>query len=140
MTGNGLGIRPTDNGEVLRQMANDPLMIRATRVDSLWGLVGLMDRALAVTSGLEHPLLFLYGLEDQLVPRRPTLSALERLPSNPHPSWRVAVYPNGYHMLLHDVQGPAVVADVAAWATDRTAPLPSGADLEGLDRLRAAAE
>lgn len=140
LTGKGLGIRPTDNGDVLWQMAHDPLMIRATRVDALWGLVGLMDQALVVAPRLNHPLLFLYGLEDQLVPRGPTLTALDRLPSNPHLSWRVAVYPDGYHMLLHDLQGPVVVADVAAWAMDRTTPLPSGADLEGLDRLRAAAD
>ena len=36
-------------------------------------------------------------------------------------------------MLLRDLEGPVVIADVASWVLTPTAPLPSGAD-------RAAAE
>ncbi|MCH8947928.1 MAG: membrane integrity-associated transporter subunit PqiC [Acidobacteria bacterium] len=46
-------------------------------------------------------------------------------------SHRVAVYPEGYHMLLRDLQGQVVWRDIAAWLADPTARLPSGADASG---------
>ena len=46
---------------------------------------------------------------------------------------RLAWYRDGYHMLLRDLEGPVVIADVASWVLTPAAPLPSGAD-------RAAAE
>ena len=41
---------------------------------------------------------------------------------------RIAWYPQGYHMLLRDLDAPLVMKDVAAWIADRATPLPSGAD------------
>ena len=41
---------------------------------------------------------------------------------------RLAYYPDGYHMLLRDLGGAGVAADVASWIADRRAPLPSQAD------------
>ena len=46
LSGSGLGIRISDNNAVLRQMARDPLIIKETRVDAVYGLVDLMDSAL----------------------------------------------------------------------------------------------
>ena len=40
----------------------------------------------------------------------------------------IAVYPEGWHMLLRDLNGHVVVEDIAAWTLDPAAPLPSGAD------------
>ena len=45
LTGQGLAIRPSDNIEMLRALGRDPLVIKETRVDAVYGLVGLMDRA-----------------------------------------------------------------------------------------------
>jgi hypothetical protein len=41
----------------------------------------------------------------------------------------VAIYENGYHMLLRDLQAETVWTDIAAWITDRAQPLPSGSDI-----------
>ncbi len=41
---------------------------------------------------------------------------------------RAAFYAEGYHMLLRDMQGERVARDIAAWALDRGAALPSGAE------------
>ena len=45
-TGSGFHIKPSDNMEMLRAFVRDPLVIKATRVDSIKGLVDLMDAAL----------------------------------------------------------------------------------------------
>jgi hypothetical protein len=45
--GRGLRIEPSDNWDMLRKLAHDPLVIKETRVDAVYGLVGLMDLAWA---------------------------------------------------------------------------------------------
>jgi hypothetical protein len=44
----------------------------------------------------------------------------------------VAYYPQGYHMLLRDLNGDVVWRDVAAWIGDHSALLPSGDECSGL--------
>ena len=41
------------------------------------------------------------------------------------------LYDTGYHMLLRDLDAEPVLADIAAWITDRDAPLPSGRERAG---------
>ena len=125
--GGGLGIVPSDNVEMLRALGRDPLVIGPTRIDVLHGLVDLMDEALAAAPGTRTPTLVLYGARDEIVPRDATLRMLAGL-SAPH---RVARYPEGYHMLLRDLQAERVWRDIAAWIGDRSAPLPSGAEIVG---------
>ena len=43
---------------------------------------------------------------------------------------RAAVYPDGYHMLLRDLQAAVVHRDVLSWIDAAAAPLPSGAESE----------
>jgi hypothetical protein len=47
-------------------------------------------------------------------------------------STRVAVYPNGYHMLTRDLEAAVVLEDLTAWLADPIAPLPSGHETNGL--------
>jgi alpha-beta hydrolase superfamily lysophospholipase len=132
----GIPITPTNNSEVLRRMMRDPNVIKETRTDALWGLLGLMDEALESASRLRAPSLFIYGLKDDIVPREPTLDAIERVPADS--PVRVAIYPNGHHMILADKATTIVADDVAAWAIDPTGPLPSGTDEAGVAPLRKA--
>jgi alpha-beta hydrolase superfamily lysophospholipase len=127
LTGRGLGIIPSDNIEMLRALSRDPLVIKKTRVDAVFGLVNLMDEALAAAPKLDHPALILYGERDELVPKEPIRQFLAGLPASG--SRRVAIYENGYHMLLRDLQAKTVWTDIAAWITDREQPLPSGSDV-----------
>jgi len=118
-------IRASDNIEMLRALGRDPLVIKETRVDAVRGLTNLMDRAMDSAADLRVPALVLYGAHEQLIPPVPVARALSKLPrSGP----RAAVYPDGWHMLLRDLQAPVVWADVLAWIDDPAAPLPSGAD------------
>jgi acylglycerol lipase len=50
------------------------------------------------------------------------------LPEAENDRQRMALYENGWHLLLRDLDADVVRADVAAWLTDRDAPLPSGAE------------
>ena len=124
LSGRGLGIEPSDNRDMLRALARDPLVRKKTRVDALEGLVDLMDSAFDSTPRIAAPLLVLYGGNDQLVPAAPTEEAVCRLGA----AARVGVYPEGYHMLLRGLRAGEVHADALAWIADPAAALPSGAE------------
>ena len=128
LTGEGVKVTPSDNIEMLRGLSRDPLVIKATRIDAIWGIVDLMDDALAASASLDVPLLLLYGSRDDIIPPPATLELLDRLPTEPSHARTVAIYEDGYHMLMRDLQGEVVWRDVAAWIEDPTAALPSGAD------------
>jgi alpha-beta hydrolase superfamily lysophospholipase len=137
LTGQGLGILPSDNLAMLRRLARDPLVIKETRVEAIHGLVDLMDMALASAPRLKEPLLFLYGEHDELIPAEPVKMFLSALPKSTMAESRVALYPDGYHMLLRDLEGPMVVHDVESWTLDPVAPLPSGDDRSGARTIAA---
>ena len=107
---------------MLIELSKDPLTIKHTRIDAIYGLVNLMDEAFFAAERVRVPTLALYGENDDLVPKEPTFAMLRRL-SGPR---RVAIYPSGFHMLLRDLQSQTVLADVVSWIEDPTAPLPSG--------------
>ena len=127
VSGRGLKITPSDNMEMLRALSRDPLVIKETRIDTIHGLVDLMDAAAAAAARLSVPALVLYGERDEIVPPRATYAMLGRLPE-PGAAQRVAIYPRGYHMLMRDLQAEVVLTDVVSWIENGTAPLPSGAD------------
>lgn len=127
LTGRGLHIQASDNIEMLRELGRDPLVIKETRVDAIHGLCDLMDNAAAVAPKLHVPALVLYGERDEVVPATPTYEMMSHLPNNPVPQVK-AIYANGYHMLLRDLQADVVLGDIDAWIKRPKGPLPSGAD------------
>ena len=132
-SGRGLGIKPSDNRDMLIALAKDPYIIKRTRIDALYGLVNLMDAAFDAAPKMTIPILVLYGDNDQLIPREPTVRMLASLKAG----HRVALYGSGYHMLLRDLGAEEVLIDIAAWIKDREAPLPSGRERTP-DRILAA--
>jgi alpha-beta hydrolase superfamily lysophospholipase len=128
LTGRGLEIRPSDNIAMLRALSRDPLVIKETRVDTIYGLVDLMDAALDSASALDVPLLVMYGAKDEIVPKSPIRRFVASLPPECRHRAKLAWYKDGYHMLLRDLEGPVVAADVASWVLAPAAPLSSGAD------------
>jgi len=128
LTGRGLKIQPSDNIAMLRALAQDPKVIHATRIDTIYGLVNLMDAALASGARLDKPLFVMYGAKDEIIPREPIRRFVDTLPAEPSRRRKLAWYENGYHMLLRDLEGRVVIADVASWVLTPSAPLPSGAD------------
>lgn len=130
-TGSGLKIQASDNIEMLRRLSRDPLFIKATRVDAIHGLVNLMDEA-ALARPMHVPMLLLYGVKDEVIPKKPVEKFVQTLRTTPNVNMRVAVYPQGWHMLLRDLQADVVWRDIAAWISDNRATLPSGAQRESL--------
>jgi len=128
----GTFIRPTDNPELLRQLANDPLILRNPRLDMTWGLFELMGDAADSGGALRLPTLLLLGARDPLVLKGPMRALIDSLPPAGPDRRRVAVYTEGWHMLLRDLDAARVHEDVASWIlsrqTDPALPLPSGAD------------
>jgi len=122
LTGDGLGITPSDNLEMRRFLHNDPQVIKGTRVDAMYGLTNLMDEALARADKLHVPTLVQYGRNDQVIPKEPMLRMLERMPA----TTRTAFYEQGYHMLLRDLHREKPLIDIAAWVSDHNRPLPYG--------------
>jgi acylglycerol lipase len=113
----------SDNREALLQAGRAPHMIWQTRIDAVYGLVGLMETASERSASLNGDVLFLYGAHDQIIPRASALAAARRLPS----SARTALYENGWHWLLRDLQREVVYQDILAFIVDPDAPLPSEA-------------
>ncbi len=128
VTGEGLEVMPSDNIEMLRALGRDPLVIKKTRIETIVGLVDLMDRAFEQSSKLSTSTLLLYGEKDEIIPKPPTVEMLIRMPQHRPGLKLFAFYENGYHMLLRDVQAEILWKDIAAWIEHPQASLPSGAD------------
>ena len=135
-TGQSLGRLASDNLDMLRANGVDPLFIKETRIDSVYGLTDLMDEALAAAARIKTPVLYLYGHNDQIIPRKPTKQALKALAAT-DAQLRPAYYGGGWHMILRDKEAPLVLGDVAAYLNNPAAPLPSGADVNAVARLDA---
>src|SRR6185437_7009320 len=113
VSGRGLHIVACDNIEVLKKLSRDPIYQHSVRADQVYGLVNLMDEARLAPEYLSHPppILFLYGGNDQVIPRQPTQAVVLELGNRAE----VRRYPNGYHMLLRDLDGETIWADIAHW-------------------------
>jgi len=130
VTGRGLKILASDNIEMLRALNRDPLVIKETRIDAIYGLSNLMDQALAAAPALRSRALILYGKNDEVIPADSVRHMIASLPDDSRAHRRLAYYDGGFHMLLRDFQGETVWRDIAAWIEDAEAPLPSGADTD----------
>ena len=115
-------IKVTDNEAELRRMGRDPLMVWGARSDAIYGIVSLMQTAYRSTRGLEIPVCYLYGFNDDIIPKSPTFLAASRL----RPTDRTGYYRDGYHLLLNDLQAWRVWDDVEGFIRDPNAPLASG--------------
>jgi alpha-beta hydrolase superfamily lysophospholipase len=113
VSGEGLHIVACDNIEVLKKLSRDPVYQHAVRADQVYGLVNLMDDAKQAPLQLRHAprILFLYGGNDQVIPKQPTEAVVKQLGAHA----QVHRYPRGYHMLLRDLDGETVWADIAHW-------------------------
>lgn len=113
LTGEGLERWPSDNIEMLRAFSRDPLVIKETRIDAIYGLVELMEAAYLSIEQIKHPTLLLYGDKDEIIPRGPVNDIRGRFSNE----LTTKDYPDGWHMLLRDLQREVVWQDIDAWMT-----------------------
>jgi acylglycerol lipase len=113
VSGEGLHIIACDNIEVLKKLSRDPLYQHSARADQVYGLVNLMDEARHASERLRAAprILLLHGGNDQVIPKLPTNAVIRSL----GPRAEVRSYPHGYHMLLRDLDGAKIWADIADW-------------------------
>ena len=128
LTGRNLKIMASDNIPMLREMGKDPLVIKETRIEAVHGLADLMDAAAAKATAIDGRVLLIYGEKDQIIPKQPTYQFIQQFLSTKADKKTVALYENGYHMLLRDLQAVHYWQDIAAWIKTPSSPLPSGAD------------
>ncbi len=128
LTGKGVKVMPSDNIEMLRALGRDPLVIKATRVETLYGLTDLMDDAFESATVLHENTLMLYGEKDDIIPKQPTYQFIEKFLANGASPKKIAFYQQGYHMLLRDLQAPTTWKDISTWIKNKTDNLPSEAD------------
>lgn len=116
-------IEPSDNIEMLRRLWADPLGIKTNKIEQVHGVVSVMESAHKAAQRLpaDTPMLLTYGARDIVIPERGVRRTAKKLP----PHVRTAYYPDGYHMLLRDLQAEVVFDDVLAFLKDADAPLPS---------------
>ncbi len=134
-TGQSLHIQASDNIAMLRALGRDPLVMKATRVATIRGLVDLMSEAFAAAPRLKERMLLLHGAKDPIIPLDPVQKFVAALPPVPPGRRILAYYPKGYHLLLRDLDGAVVRRDIASWIADRDRALPSGADKAALAAL-----
>ncbi|MEN2978116.1 lysophospholipase [Tistrella bauzanensis] len=115
LDGGGLDIRPSDNLAMLYALGRDPLVLKTTRADAIYGLVDLMEQATTAADHIDRPVLALYGRNEQVLPRRAVQNFRERLTAGGGTAVQIHTYPQGWHMLLRDLNAPVVWADVARW-------------------------
>ena len=119
VSGNGLHIVACDNIAVLRKLSRDPLFQHSARSDQVYGLMNLMDQARKAPTHLDGdppPILYLYGAHDQVIPAAPAEATIKALGA------RADVHrdPNGYHMLLRDLDAQTQWKEVSGWISSRT--------------------
>jgi alpha-beta hydrolase superfamily lysophospholipase len=118
LTGEGLGVLASDNIPMLRALGRDPLVIKGTRPDTIYGLVSLMDEAYeSPRNFMSVPTLFMHGGNDQVIPAAPTRDVLKAFGAKVTEKF----YPKGYHMLLRDLDGMTRWADIANWIDEQNA-------------------
>lgn len=117
-------IEPSDNNAMLRRTWSDPHMTYENRIDAVYGLVNLMENANDAAARLPAtlPTLVSYGAKDIVIPENGVRRVAKLLP----PTVRTVYYPNGYHMLLRDLQAERVHADYVSFMKGPADPLPSG--------------
>jgi len=119
-------IHASSNTLELIRNGRDPMSILATRFDTIYGLVDLMETSSLSLGRIRGDAILMYGAHDEVVKRGPMRLALERAEREGR-TLRTAWYPDGWHLLNRDLDAEVVYRDVVSWLKDPKAPLPSGA-------------
>lgn len=126
VSGQSLDITPSDNEEMLEKLGKDPLVIKESRIDTVYGLTNLMDAAYDAAAYFNAKVLFLYGKKDEIIPSAPMAKVFKkRFNGQFSQTQRFIVYENGYHMLLRDLQAEVVWQDIFSWLGNSSVKFPS---------------
>jgi alpha-beta hydrolase superfamily lysophospholipase len=113
LTGQAAHVQASDNIPALIAFGEDPLTIRAPRIDNVAGLVTLMGQAQAACAQFNQPALFLYGGHDQLIPPAAMRRCWAALPAAAPVV--LAFYPPDYHLIERDLERATPDADILGY-------------------------
>jgi acylglycerol lipase len=110
LTSRGLNLKPSDNQDRLKAMAADPFVLKRLRADAFYGLVKLMDDAVASAPANKVPVTIYIGGKDDIAPVGPARDLAQKLPD----TIAFKYYPAGYHLLLHGAEREQIYTDILA--------------------------
>lgn len=93
------------------RLAEDPLVLREVRMDTYRDLIRFTDRASDQAAGIRHPVLLLYGGNDDLIPA----VSIARLREQLAPQLTYRFYPEAPHLLLQGAHWGHYAADILLW-------------------------
>ncbi len=128
---NGIYREASNNHYMLRQMGRDPNIIKATRVDTAYGLVELMTEAYDAGGKLTASprWLIMFGGREDILTTDSVSGFLGELPKLPLKDGRVVFYPKAHHMMLRDLGAQVLYDDIVAWIRHPDQRLPSRTEL-----------
>ncbi len=131
VTPRGVYREASSNHYMLRQMWRDRNIIKATRVDTAYGLVDLMTEAFDAGAklGTQPRWLIMFGGREDILTSDSVARFLAQVPTVENAAGRVALYPKGHHMMLRDLGAEVIYDDIAAWIRHPDENLPSKADI-----------
>jgi len=118
LTGKRAARQATDNIPILRGMQADPLVLKATPIRAIKGIVNLMGQANGVAHQQQGDILFLYGHRDEIIPIK-AMEAVSQEMQTSRVKLTIKSYPDGWHLLFRDLQAETVWCDIASWIDDR---------------------
>ncbi len=110
LTGNAVHVQASDNIAALIAFGEDPLTIRAPRLDNVAGLVAMMGQAQAACHSFNKPALLLYGGHDQIIPASAMRDCWNAIPRNAPVT--LAYYQPDYHLIERDLERATPDADI----------------------------
>jgi len=113
LTGQAAHVLASDNIPALIAFGEDPLTIRAPRIDNVAGLVRLMGQAQAACAQFDQPALFLYGGHDELIPQAAMRRCWAAMPAGAPVT--LAFYPPDYHLIPRDLERATPDADILGY-------------------------
>jgi len=111
LTGERAGRQASDNIEFLRRMYEDPLVIKATRLDAVLGVERLMGAAYGASDEISGDILMMYGQKDDIIPIDILFKVADRLPETPE----ILIFENGWHMIFADLEREKPLQAVVDW-------------------------
>jgi len=135
-------VRPSDNEEMLKNLSKDPLFIHQSSLQSLSGIVKLMDISyIDFKKYFKDPnfdTLVLVPIVDEIVPRKPLLNLLQDKDVVKHigKKIRLGVYDENFHMLLRDIDGDRITREIKEWIFDRQSVSTLNSFRNNINRLK----
>ncbi|MDC3090819.1 lysophospholipase [Rickettsiales bacterium] len=118
-------VRPSDNLEMLKNYAIDPLVVHDPTAQSLSGIIDLMDKAyeqfqIFIKNPTIQTLIVIPGI-DEIVPRKPMLHLLKNIDiyRNLNKDLFLALYDKNFHMIMRDLDGDRISWEIKEWIIDK---------------------